>query len=295
MKLFLIRFLLVISTLGLFILTPSPTFMKSIPEETGIEENSSEKNIHIIIDLGGVCIDTDNFKTLSMLGLLDIATHIFWNFKNPSKIKKILYRALNQIQPTGNETMTLDHEGDLLPGIMCDWMTNKKSNEAIRKLVLPSIISHPEWFSNNTEQKLIYKLSQMMFTPDYFIHTRILILKTKQFIEKCKQCGYRISILSNWDSESFELLKIKFSDFFNMFDEIRISGNSTHLKPSLDPYEWFIEKYPEDTFVYIDDQEENIIAAQKVGMLGIHFTGKNNQLTLQNLSQLLIASDNIKI
>lgn len=285
MTLLAMRFLFIIIVGILCVLSPSLGIMQAPSIKT-------LNNVHLIFDLGGVCVDTHYVKSLKYLGLGNVMTHTLWHFKKPSTIKKRLYAILDQIQPDGNNENILDYDQDVLPGLMCDWMINKITNKELRSLVLTNIHAHPEWFMNKTEQILTYNLAHMMFTPEFFVDTRIISVNSANFIAQCKQSGFRLSVLSNWDTESFTLLSEKHSVFFNQFDSIRISGDNGYLKPHENAYRWFIEKYPEDIFIFIDDQPENIIAAEKVGMLGILYI-KNDCLTVDKIYERIHAAINV--
>ncbi len=252
-------------TLCLIVTTPHT-------EEMMNHDISDGPKVHIIFDLGGICVETSMLNAARYMGPVAMAKYAVLYQSNPRKIKNVLYRILNKIESvdTYSNAQPCDPDGDQLPSIMCDWMTNRKTNEEIRTLVIPAIKANLAWFNGNaTEQLLVYKLAKMMFTPKSFIDTRYLIAAAQELAIKCKKKGYRISILSNWDSESFEMLKEKYATFFNLFDEICISGKSGKLKPNLSAYEELKQKYPTDTFGFIDDQIENINAAEKCNITGI--------------------------
>ncbi len=102
---------------------------------------------------------------------------------------------------------------------------------------------------------------------------------------KYQQMGYKIYLLSNFHKYGYGILKKRFS-FMNTFDGAVISWEVKYNKPDRRIYEILLSKYslnPGET-VFIDDMKENIEAAGKIGIRGIHFTPEVNlELELKKL------------
>lgn len=63
-------------------------------------------------------------------------------------------------------------------------------------------------------------------------------------------------------------------DFWNKFKGIVVSGDIKLIKPDPKIYTYTLDKFklaPKET-IFIDDMLENITAARKIGIFGIHFT-----------------------
>ena len=151
--------------------------------------------------------------------------------------------------------------------------------------VAQAIRQHPEWFVSSTEQRIIHKIAMMMFTPALFAKTRKLVHGADKLIRQCKGHGYAVYILSNWDAESFAIVKNQYKDFFALFDGIVTSGETGFAKPSPEIYEYILQKYnldPQQT-IFVDDQPANIEAAQACNIEGILFSASHDSLkTLQH-------------
>ena len=112
-------------------------------------------------------------------------------------------------------------------------------------------------------------------TDDIFWPIEHGIKLLRQCHQKLDQTGkkaHNLYVLSNWKTDSFALLTQKFPDIFNLFDGIVISGNVNNIqKPDPALYHHLIEVHALDVLecVFIDDKEENVIAAQTLGMHGI--------------------------
>lgn len=98
---------------------------------------------------------------------------------------------------------------------------------------------------------------------------------------------YQLYALTNWSAETFPIALERF-DFLNKFEGIVVSGSEKTRKPFPRIYEILLDRYqikPEKA-VFIDDNFENVSAAEKVGINGIHFksaTQLMNELKAMNI------------
>lgn len=80
--------------------------------------------------------------------------------------------------------------------------------------------------------------------------------------------------LSNWSAETFALARERF-DFLGWFDGILLSGEIGICKPDARIFQQLIERYelePART-VFVDDVLQNVEAAERQGMVALHFRG----------------------
>jgi len=237
---------------------------------------------NVIFDLGGVLIDTSKSAAAQQLGLGSILMYMLSTGKGPSAIKTKLYEILHNLDHTAqNNCYAKDYEGQTIPALMCDWMTSAQTPKEILSIVLTAINANPEWFGNKTEQRLVRNTARLMFTPKLLAETRSFIKDGVKFAKKCKKEGHHLYILSNWDKESLLILKENkhFKEFFDLFDGIAISGEQGVMKPQAKFYKNLLKQYnlnPHES-VFIDDQPENIEAAEKLGIHGILY--KNTDFT----------------
>lgn len=97
---------------------------------------------------------------------------------------------------------------------------------------------------------------------------------TRKWICSLKQRGYHIYILSNYGKTPYEYAKEHFS-FLEEVDGIVISSAVKFVKPEEEIYRYLLDTYclkAEET-VFLDDREDNIEAAEKLGIHGIVFKG----------------------
>jgi|GEM_PF-667378 len=245
---------------------------------------------NFIFDFGGVLIDTNKRVSLRHLGMRNIATYSIRHRINPFNldyhIKKALFATLNAIAQEhsldtvhGSYHPAYDEVGAQLPLLMCSWLQGTISCTKIR-LLIKTIKNHPEWFKCSAEQQIIENILLMIFTPQHFVNSRKISSAGITFIKKCKREGHKVYGLSNWDPESFELLKKKYPNLFDLFDGIVISGQVNANKPHSTIYQALLERYqldPEQCW-FIDDQKENVVAAQRLGINAVIHTSCFRQL-----------------
>jgi len=152
-----------------------------------------------------------------------------------------------------------------------------------------SLVWNKEW---NKLRKLFEEENQYLFG---FMHnianTQYPIQGTIDTIKDLKEKGYPLHILSNISNHAYKSFEEKFPEIFSLFDEQQITiwenGNVIE-KPSLDYFKHYLAKHnPENKHViFIDDQVQNIDAAQQLGIIGITF--KNPQQLQHELKALKI-------
>jgi 2-haloacid dehalogenase len=95
---------------------------------------------------------------------------------------------------------------------------------------------------------------------------------TVEIMKRLKQAGYSVYGLSNWSAETFPLVRDKFG-FFDLLDDIIISGDVGQIKPDPEIYEIALKRIgrPASECLFIDDALANIEQARKMGFSVIHF------------------------
>lgn len=87
-----------------------------------------------------------------------------------------------------------------------------------------------------------------------------------------KDNKYRLIALTNWSAETFPIALKKF-EFLTLFEGIVVSGDEKTIKPFPKIYKTLLDRYrlnPKNC-VFIDDNFDNIKAAKKFGIHGIHY------------------------
>jgi 2-haloacid dehalogenase len=99
---------------------------------------------------------------------------------------------------------------------------------------------------------------------------------------------YNVYGLTNWSAETLPVAMARY-DFFDDLDGIVVSGDEKLIKPDPQIYRVLIDRYsvrPEES-LFVDDNFDNIVAAQKLGFRTIHFTNDVNlEETLKEMGVL---------
>ena len=108
---------------------------------------------------------------------------------------------------------------------------------------------------------------------------------TVEIMRQLKAKGYSLYGLSNWSTETFPFAREKY-DFFDLFDDMVISGAVGYVKPEPEIYHIMLEKIdrPAQECLFIDDSLPNINQANTMGFNTIHFT--SSEQLKKELTQL---------
>lgn len=98
------------------------------------------------------------------------------------------------------------------------------------------------------------------------------IAGTVDILKRLKQAGYPVYGLSNWSAETFPHMRER-HDFFDLFDDMVISGYVGHIKPEPEIFHILLNKIgkPAKECLFIDDSLRNIQQAQALGFATILF------------------------
>jgi 2-haloacid dehalogenase len=91
-------------------------------------------------------------------------------------------------------------------------------------------------------------------------------------MKQLKQAGYPLYGLSNWSAETFPYARQR-HDFFDLLDDMVISGEVGHVKPHPEIFQITLDRIgrPAHECLFIDDSLANIQQAQRLGFAVIHF------------------------
>lgn len=223
----------------------------------------------IIFDLGDVLIETKYLQSVLNIGPLKLVSYAL-TLKNPFACHTKLFQFLDSLEPHQTELIVNDPYGNRLPQLIYNWLSGSISSEKILTVITNNAYKLDNWI----ERLLILSLAHTIFDPETFAKTRYIIPEGIEFVKECKKAGHTVYILSNWDPESFTIMKNMYPTFFNLFDGVIISGDSGLIKPDPEIYRYLLKKFhliPHEC-ILIDDRPENITAAQKMGISGILYT-----------------------
>lgn len=128
--------------------------------------------------------------------------------------------------------------------------------------------------------------SEARWFMDNAIQMRVPRPKVYEELNRLKNKGYKLYILSNY---SYDLFELHTSDlpFRKIMDGELVSYMIHELKPNKAIYEDLINRFsliPNET-VFFDDRLENAKGAEVVGIHGIHIDGGKEELLLEVLKK----------
>lgn len=141
------------------------------------------------------------------------------------------------------------------------WNAQHDAGKPIAEGTAELIAKHPEW---EKEIRMYYDGFETMMGGQ--------IEGMEEYIKELKGRGFRIYGISNWSSETFALICNKYP-ILDLIERKVISGEEKVMKPDARIFEIAMQRFesvPEEC-VFIDDNPDNIKAAEDFGIHGIRF------------------------
>jgi 2-haloacid dehalogenase len=95
---------------------------------------------------------------------------------------------------------------------------------------------------------------------------------TIDILVELREKGYPLFGLSNFSIEKFHLVRNRY-EFFNWFEDILLSAEVKLVKPDPRIYQALLDRIQREPgeCILVDDSAQNVEAARKLGLDGIHF------------------------
>ncbi len=155
-----------------------------------------------------------------------------------------------------------------------EWNQQHDGGRPIAEGVAELTAQHPEWAK---EIALYY---------DQFL-TAISgqIPGMEELIKQLKASGLHTYGLTNWSAETFALVRPKYP-VLDLMEDIIVSGEEKVMKPDPRIFHLALQRFgiQADESIFIDDNPNNVSAAEREGIHGILFQGKETlEKTLETL------------
>lgn len=169
-----------------------------------------------------------------------------------------------------------------LGDVLFTWSANTKSTITTRQL--RNILSTPIWYSydrGEITRDACYELSAKKFSlsasdiAQAFTQARQSLQPDPSIISFLRELNeyptIRVYAMSNIGKEDFEELAERID--WSLFDRVFTSAEAGMRKPELEFYRHVLDQIaiPSNDVVFIDDKEENILAARALGIRGCVF------------------------
>lgn len=224
----------------------------------------------IVFDLVGVLFCVNKIKALQSLSYKDLIFYYLRKGKNPID-EGIMLLDKMRLEVPGQFQDIVAYKGNYLPNCFLQWNKGVISNhEAFTQIKdYFDILDQRHYFTSQRHKRVILNLLRTLFSAQLGITSFLPIASTVNLVEKLKQTkNYRLYVLSNIDSETFAGIKVLHESVFNLFDGIVTSCDSHFIKPDSAIFEYLFKNYDLDPLVccFVDDQIENLVAAERLGM-----------------------------
>lgn len=249
----------------------------------------------IVFDIGGVLAYQSSWGIMSEFDktslLMYMAEQRIWSSQIQPRFFEVLAKIYGKQEPEQGSTCICG-EGLELPKIFCDWLCGKLTGKQAIKIITNALNDPQQTIvASPREKAVITSLAGVLFNPKTIAQHTYPIAEGEKLVADCSRAGFDVYILSNYGQDSFEHLYRKdlFARLFTYFprDHLFVSGFMGSAKPYHSIFEIFLKKsgLMAEECVFIDDQLENVVAAQRLGFQAIHlnrgdFSTLRSHLTL---------------
>ncbi|SZD72158.1 Phosphorylated carbohydrates phosphatase TM_1254 [Candidatus Ornithobacterium hominis] len=155
-----------------------------------------------------------------------------------------------------------------------DWNIQQDAGRSLQEATEERVAKFPEYEKHIRDY---YSEWEQMLKSDIYENTYL--------VGKLKEKSYPLYGLTNWSAETFGIAFRRYG-VFQLFDGIVVSGEEKTIKPESKIYKILLERYQlkAEECLFIDDNLQNIEAAERLGFQTIHCpSGTNLKLALENL------------
>lgn len=218
----------------------------------------------ILLDLGNVVLHTDKKKAFSSFNMKQIVSFLISHgMPNEAKLYECLYKAYGEDEAPGG------------PSCIRRWLVGEITGDQVCSEISEKLES-----ANLTDmQKNFVRSAMQNMRSERLCEINYLDPKAAEFI--CKVTSsvdengkpIKLVVLSNWNQESFALIRQKFAALFDLIgdENIVVSGQVGMMKPYEGIYEHTLQRFGASPgqCIFIDDTKENVEAARSLGITSI--------------------------
>lgn len=224
----------------------------------------------IIFDLTGVIFSLNKRRLMRKIVSKDLIWYLLKERQNPVDEGLQLLDKMRKEVP-GQFQDVVSYKGVLLPLFIVQWnqgqLTRAQAMQTLQDYF--SDLEKQHYFKSEAHKRVLLDLLQHIFSSATSVEAFKPISSTVTFIKKLKNNGtFKLYVLSNIDRETIDGLMEKYKEIFNLFDGVVTSCYSNLLKPDEAIFTFLCKEFSLDPHdcCFIDDQDENIATADKLGM-----------------------------
>ena len=170
---------------------------------------------------------------------------------------------------------TFTFNGIFLPASMGNWQRGTSTTEETFQTIKEyyDMLEQQNHFKHPDDKRILISLLQLMLNPTIALEVLQPIQAAWDLVHSLKhESSYQLFILSNIDTETYNLLYDSHKELFDLFHGVVTSWETQQIKPCPSIFTHLLTTYnlnPEEC-IFIDDQIENIDAAESLGIQTIH-------------------------
>ncbi len=228
----------------------------------------------ILFDLMNVIIKENQAGFTKKIGYGNIASYTLTHWKHPG------YRCLDMLDAMSKHETQKPHihltlKKRVMPRCLIELQEGKKTAQETKDEILKTIeiLDQEKHFNSAKEKMLMINIMSTILDPTTTAHMIEPIKQTIQLAQKLKSAGYSIYIFANTPHELYEAIQKKYPDIINLFDGVIVSSDVKAVKPSTTIFNHALTTYnlTPHNCILIDDLQETVDAAQKLGMKALMY------------------------
>ncbi len=228
----------------------------------------------IIFDATGVLFKENKTGFAQKIGFGTLARYTFTHWKNPGHTCLDMLATMS-CDPTHQPKTEIKFKGRVMPQCILDLHQGTKTCSQAREEIHEYIetLDNKGHFASRTEKSLTRDIITLILDPDQLPDLTKPIMPMVKLARQLKKAGNQLYLLANIPNELFQAITTAYPDIIKLFDGVIISSQVNMVKPDTQIFSHLLNTYQLDSekCVLIDEQEESLAAAQKVGITGIYF------------------------
>jgi len=239
---------------------------------------------NIIVDLTNVLFIINVRALLKSIGLFNLIWYTLTTWRDLETVCLKFLDTMHNDMPTDRRYPIISYKGYTMPDCLAANLLGLTSSRTVLAEIKKAInyFGSKNYFYNDNEQELVASLMETMFNLDLIKQNMCPNMPLIRFLRSLKKQhqNYKFFLLTNVGHDTYQALLHKYPDVFALFDGSILSADVHELKPYPPIYHALLDTYhlAPAASVFIDDQPENIEAAQVLGLHGIVY---KNQRTME--------------
>jgi len=238
-----------------------------------------DKKYAVLFDVTNVLIKENQAVISKKIGFGKLASYTVTHWRNPG------HRCLDMLATISTHDdqkprVAIKIQKRILPRCFVELHEGEKTCAQVKIEIAHNIelLHTKKYFSSIKEKNLMTDIMDLVLDPNMIGACIEPVKSSLQLARKLKAAGHSIYVVGNAPDELYAVFQKRYPDLFDFFDGIVISSHIKTVKPGPDVFKHVCSTYnlnPQDCIV-IDDLEESVAIAKKLGMQGIVYDKPSN-------------------